>query len=105
MVFLLNSIIPSSSLRSRLIRLSERCNVHKVPRSSTSDTRCINLHNTGKSCTKYVPLSCNLPSTSGALKGSSQDVSYDLSTAVTMDNAQFVLHRRHITSPLHSPAG
>jgi hypothetical protein len=39
-------------------------------------------------------------------------VRFDVFTAVTMKNVvfwdiktQFVLHRRHITSPLHSPAG
>jgi hypothetical protein len=39
-------------------------------------------------------------------------VRFEVSTAVTMKNAvfgviktQFVLHRRHITSPLQSPAG
>jgi hypothetical protein len=39
-------------------------------------------------------------------------VTFDVFTAVTMKNVifwdikhQFVLHRRHITSPLQSPAG
>jgi hypothetical protein len=44
-------------------------------------------------------------------RGAEEDVGIEVFTAVTMKNAvfwdiktQFVLHRRHITSPLQSPA-
>jgi hypothetical protein len=53
-----------------------------------------------KNCQLYTPNSIN------------RDVRFDVITAVSMKNdvfwyikTQFVLHRRHITTPLHSPSG